>query len=738
MRKLLRSILIGSTALAAQGAYAQDGTQSRSDTADADASVLEEIIVTAQKRAESIQDVPAAITALTGANLETRQITNIASLVSAVPNVDFGTYGGVARIAVRGIGFDTINPGAEGRIAYHVDGVYISRPSATVGTFFDVERVEVLRGPQGTLYGRNATGGSINVITRAPTNELDGYLRVGYGNYDQITTAGAIGGPLTEGVRARIAFNTEDRDGYGRNIVTGRDIDNAQRRGVRGALSFDLSTSATIDLTADYYHENDRSYGNHFLGQGNAFVQPIGLVLGGQVPADRRDIANPIDPRNDRTFWGLAARAEIDLGGPMLRSITGYRDSQYEVRTDLDATSAPLSTFFFREKARQISQEFQLAKEEGTLQYLAGLYYFDEKITGGSVIPFDIAILGLPSFFAQGYAVFGDTHTKAAAAFGQVDYALSDQFTVTAGARYSWEKKHIDDLFQFDLARPYSPTNPFSPLLTREDSTTNKAFTPKLGLEYRPHDDLMLYATVSKGFKSGGFNLGDTQPAYDPEEIWAYEAGLKGTWADGRVRMNIAGFYYDYTNLQVSKVVGTQIVVENAASSIVYGMENEITIVPVDNFQVDIAAAWLHSKYKGFVTADPARPELVTPENPTGAVVLDGNQLTQAPALSVNVGAEYRLDVGDGRLSLRGEVNYQDRVYFTPFNIKAVSRPANTKINAFLTYEGANWTASLWGRNLTNKTTIGNALINSGLFGFPITGTLDPPRTYGIEIGYRF
>jgi len=732
-RSCIGPFATGVSLLAATSALAQPATNpsAGATTQPEDGLALEEIIVTAQKRSESLQNVPASITALSGDALSNRAIDGLSGLATSVPSLTFGSYGGSARIAVRGIGFDMINPGGEGRIAYHINGVYVSRPAATMGTFYDVERVEVLRGPQGTLYGRNATGGSINVITRKPGDKLEGFLELGYGNYNDLSAEGAVSVPLSEGLGARVAFIAENRDGYGKNIVTGKDIDNSKRFGMRGTLSAKLGDSGKFDLIGDYYQEHDRNYGNHYFGQANPFITPSGFLFGGVVPTSRRDIANDFDPKNERTFWGVSGRGEFDLGGVTLTSLTGYRHSNWTTLTDLDLTSAPLSRFTFFEKSRQISQELQLSGDIGHAKFIVGGYYFNEKISGGSKIPLDSALVGL-SGFVQGYRAQGDFKTDALAGFGQVDYAVSDTLTLTLGARYSWEKKKIDDLVQFDLFTPYPPELPPNPLFVRSGSRSETAFTPKFGLEYKPRHGLMIYATVSKGFKSGGFNIGDANNGFEPETLWSYEAGMKGTFADGRVRINASGFYYDYKNLQVSKVVVASVTIENAAASTLYGAEAEITVVPTDGLRLEVSPTWLHSKYKDFQSANPADPANPNP------VVLDGNQLVQAPELALNTAIEYEFAVGSGRLSLRGEANWQDRIYFTPFNERAVSRAPNTKLNAFIRYDVGNWGLTLYGRNLANKTTIANALVNSIVVGAPFSGTLEPPRTYGVKVSYHF
>jgi iron complex outermembrane recepter protein len=738
----LAALLTTSAAITSAAASAQETATARPDQRNiaVELTSLDEIIVTAQKRTESLQDVPLAISALSGDTMSDRGITDVASLAQAVPSLTFGSYGGQARIAIRGIGFDTINPGGEGRVAYHLNGVYLSHPAATIGTFFDVERVEVLRGPQGTLYGRNATGGSINVIPRGPSDEFEGYLTLGYGNYDAITTEGAVGGPIANGVAFRVGFMTEDHDGYGRNIITGTRIDNTKRRGARGMLSFRLGDSAKLDLSADYFNENDRNYGNHFLGRANPNVTPTGLLVGGIVPTDRREIANDFDPKNDRTFWGLSARLAVEFGDVTLTSITGYRNNDYSLLTDLDATSAPISRFVFAEKGDHFSQELQLAGEFGRLSFLVGGYYFQEKVDGNVSIPFNRLVIGLPSLMVQGYAVQGDLRTKAIAGFGQASYTLTDKLKATLGLRYSWERHSIADQFQFDVGRPFVPGAPIIPAATRNARRSENAFAPKFGLEFTPRKDLLYYVSVSKGFKSGGYNLGDivdpntglTNNGFTPETLWSYDAGFRGSFAGGLIDLNANAFYYDYKNLQVSKVVLSTVIIENAASSQIYGLEAQAIVRPLPGLQLEVTPTWLNGRYKDFRSANPADPFNPTP------VVLDGKQITQSPELALNLAAQYTMDVGAGRFRLRGEMAFQDRIFFTPFNERDVSRAPNTMFNAFATYTTDSWELSLFARNLTNRTVIANALVNSGLIGLPITGTLYPPRTYGIKVGYRF
>ena len=737
MNHLTRAcLLLAASALptmaAAQAAPEPAASAGQDDKAGPDG--IADIIVTAQKREENVQRVPLAITAVTGDVLLERQVTGIDQIATVAPSVNFGTYGGAARIAVRGIGFDTVNPGSEGRIAYHVDGIYISRPGAQLGTFFDVARVEVLRGPQGTLYGRNATGGSINVITNAPTSTPSGYANLTVGNYGRISAEAAFSGPIADGIDARIAIISNDHGGYGRNEFTGNGIDDANQRGARLSVRLKPSGNLTVDLSGDFYREDDHAYGIHYFGQYNPAVPLRGVALGGSAPRKLRNVNADRDPTNKRELYGASATLTLDLGATTLKSISGYRHSDYTVFTELDLTELPLSLFPFFEKARQFSQELQASGSFGASRWILGAYYFDERIDGGSQVARNLLVSGGANRLTNGYKVRGLTHTESLAGYGQLDLALTEQLKILLGARYSHERISIDDTFQLDFVRDYSPTAPILPLpgFPRSATTSANAFTPRVGVEFQAGPSTLLYATVSKGYKSGGFNLGVNRPAFSPEKIWSYEAGLKLTTSDRKLRTNLAAFFYDYSNLQVSKVVNSVVLTENAAAAELYGAELELTFLPVENFQVDGSVSYLHSRYKDFSSLDPARPTL-------GVLNLEGKRLTQAPEFTVNAGLQNSWTIPQGSLTLRGEVNYTSRVYFTAFNVNSVGQAGVAKFNAYLNFDsGYRWTASLFVRNIADKVTRANGLVSSAVYGSPITGSVSPPRIFGARVGYAF
>ena len=719
--------------------------------AAAESGQIGDIIVTAQKRSESLQRVPLAVTAVTSDQLARSEIRDLIGVATVVPNLSLGQQLGVARVYLRGIGLENVASGAEGSIAFHLDNVFISRPVAALASFYDVGQIEVLRGPQGTLYGRNATGGSINITTRDPTQTLTGYANLTVGNYGRVDTDGAISGPLVrDRLAVRVAFQTQDRDGFGRNITTGNRIDDLKTRAVRVSLLFTPNDRITMLTKADYYRQEDNSGGYHFLGTGGFSAPGVpvpltGLAAGGRLARNVRDIATETDPTNDIEFWGVSNKLSFDLSDEIsLTSITGYRWLRYTTTTDLDPTSASLAPILQFERDTQFSQELQLAGDFDRFKWLLGFFYFDEDNDGLQRVPLSTFIIGAPApgALTQGFYGGGFIKTKALAGFGQASYEIFDGFSLTLGARYSSEKKTNHDEFAFDFANPYDPVNP--PVRTVADRSRRfNSFTPKIGLDYQVTPDVLIYGSWSKGFKAGTYNLGVLQPPVSPEKISAFEAGIKSSLFDRRLTANVAGFYYDYKDLQVSKLNGQTIQLENAANAEIYGLEVELQARLGPRVQVNANGSWLHARFTDYISADPARPfggGIVDPVSGAPAFDLAGNSLSQSPDFTFFVGAQYELPTAVGGFTLRGEVSWRDRIYYTPFNVKYVGQGPNAKANVFL-----NWTApderlngSIFMKNVFNRTTFGPSYISTGLVGFPINGYLEDPRTYGLRIGYKF
>ncbi len=722
--------------MAAQAQVAATPTAPEPPAAEAEATptdgALTDIVVTAQKRSSRVQDTALAVTAVAGTELRAREINSIESLAPSLPNVNFGKNVGFARIAIRGVGLDTTVAGQEGRVAYHADGIYISRPSAAIATFFDVNRVEVVRGPQGTLYGRNATAGAVNVITNDPEEKFGGYGKLTVGNYGLFQGSGAVTGGLGSGLSARIAGEATRRNGYGKGLVTGEELDNERSVAVRGKLRYAPGGAFDVVLSADYFRENDNAFVYHYIGAGRPAFVPFGQRLGGRIAANPRDSFGEVPQVNFRKFYGFSAIANLDLGFGTLTSLTGYRHSFTDYDSDADGTDVNVTNFRLTERARQFSQELRLAGTGGGFKWLIGGYYFHEDIFG-DVRFSPLRQLSNNPTFAQGVDYNGDLTTKAYAAFGQVDYEIIDHLTVSVGARYSHEKKAIDHRGVVDTVTPYNPAVPFVYRLFQTDDVSFNSFTPRLGIEYRVNRDILLYATYAKGFKSGGFSLNAFVPPLQPEKLTDYEAGIKAEFLGGRLRSNFAGFYYDYTNLQVQKILGAVAVPINAASATVKGVEAELAARPFEGLELSGNISVLDAKFKDFATSDAARPNL-------GEIDLTGNRLPQAPKYTYNLSAAYTLETGPGAFTLRGEAIGTGRVFFSPYNRSEVSQAGYTKYNAFLNFRSmtSGVTASLFVRNIANKRTVSSAQVSAGFSGFPILGAYDPPRTFGASVGYNF
>ncbi len=467
-----------------------------------DQGALGDVVVTALRRESRAQRTALAITAVGGSDLRAREITSVENLAPSLPNVNFGKNVGFARIAIRGVGLDTTVAGQEGRVAYHLDGVYISRPSAAISSFFDVNRVEVVRGPQGTLYGRNATAGTVNVITNDPEDRFGGYGRVTVGNYGTYNFEGAITGPVSDTVSVRFAFQTNHHDGWGKGLVTGEDIDNEKDGGFRAKLKWKPSAAFDVVVSGDYFYESDQAFVYHYLGQGNPAVAPFGPRLGGRVAPNPRDSYGEVPQINFRRFYGVGAVANLNLGFATLTSVTGYRDVNTDYDSDADGTDVNITNFRIVEQAQQFSEELRLAGNIGTLKYLLGGYYFNEGIYGNVAFS-PLRQLSNNPVLAQGVDYRGTLKTRAYAGFGQLDWEVVHGLTLSAGARYSYETKIIDHRGVVDTVTPYNPALPLNYRLFQADQVSFGSFTPRLGVEFRVQRDILLYATYAKGFKSG-------------------------------------------------------------------------------------------------------------------------------------------------------------------------------------------------------------------------------------------
>lgn len=659
-----RLALLASTLLAGvpQIAMAQsDAEAAPASDASAD-SAGDVIVVTAQRRDATLQNTGAAVSALSGDKLEEQGITSLESLGVALPGVQISQYQGDSSVFVRGIGTPIIVGGGESSTATYVDGVYISRPSAAGVSFFDLELVQVLRGPQGTLYGRNATGGSVLLASNAPSDVFGGEASLTYGNYDRVRLKAAIEGPLADDLlTGRLAVQFERRDGY--TDVTYpdgrvRDVEDKQDITVRARLQIRPSDALTIDLIGDYYSADDAASVFHYGGRGYAdlLADPsqyytdffsgilpwLSIVsTGRQSPVNSRDQFGDLDYFNEPTIWALTGKATYDLNGYTLQSITSYRDTQTRFLTDIDTTDAFASSLLRSEDHWQFSQDFQINSPVGErLEWILGASYFREKNDVGNEFdgPFfplifqglsaQLPFLGIP---ATGYGpdccelrLNCETETEAIAAFVDVRFALTDALLVAAGVRYTDEKRGgAQEFGVFGSPVPNATLGALDFFNVAElDDASFDSWTPKFALEYRPNDQLFFYGSVGKGFKSGGFNIGSPQnEPYRPEKIWSYEIGARAELFDRRVRFGLTGFKYDYSDLQVQDSVGQSTIIRNAGSADIKGIEFDTAARVTNAFEVNFAVSWLDAKFGDFALAEPNRPVIYNPFTPGVAPV---------------------------------------------------------------------------------------------------------------------
>jgi iron complex outermembrane receptor protein len=654
---------------------------------------------------------------------------------TSLPNLTFSRGPNSTIIAVRGVGALDSNIATENRVAIHTDGVYYSRTAEALNQFFDLERIEYLRGPQGTLYGRNATAGAINIITRDPVAELGGYLTVGAGTYAAFNTEGALNLPINDLWSSRLSFTYNRHGGYDREIISGKKIEDLDTGAVRGKLKYE-NGGLRVVFSADYGRQDDRSGAMRYIGPGAPGPTPAGApqtgVLLGGVVSDRYNAANDFLRENDREYYGASANANWTLGeGNDLTAIVGYRMSRATFGVDIDLTSVLLAPITVHEFARQTSAELRFHRATENYDLLVGAYYFQEKYDGGVNVPLSLALFGGPQVVMQGVFSGGYRKSDAYAAFAQLRWNFTPEFYVEAGARYSYERGVIDEVSMFDLSRVFNINNPVIGTAGHQSESWD-SLDPKVTFGYKPSDNVLAYATVGRGFKSGGFNLGGLQAPFEPEKITDFEAGLKLTSSDRRLTLNTAAFYYRYSNMQVFAIRDILIVLENAAKAEIKGVEAELRWLPTDNLNIGVNAEYLDATYKTYTSDEPARLYL-------GAQDLSGNKLPQAPPYRLRLDATYTWFLPGGDLSIRGDATWTGRVYFTQFQRRDTAAAPAAEFNAFVTYDADNdWTFQAFARNLTNRRKVMFANVTSSLFGFGVEGSIAPPRTFGVSATKRW
>jgi iron complex outermembrane recepter protein len=708
-----------------------------------DTSQLQEVVVTALKTgAQQLQRTPEAVSVVSGKQLTDSAINNFSNLAQLIPNTDFSRTASHALIYIRGIGSNNFGAGSDPDVTVQIDGVYIARSSGQWANFIDVDRIEVLRGPQGTLYGRNSVGGTINIISRQPSDTFTGQTILSGGNFGYVEAQGYVSGPLADALQGSLAYDWGHHDPYFKNIAPeGHGLDGGNHGGVRGQLRWEPASNVDVTTRADASYKNEIAENNSHILAPTPFPSLANGIIGNlqEMSIDGpQNLSSQDSGISEEVNWRFAP-------GFNLKSLSAFRLDYYHFAVDNDQTELFINHMTSTENDKAVSQEFNLQYSGGRLTGVAGLYLFhdNDKMWDAANVPPSVATVP-----ARAIAIANVVHVDSTseAAFAQATYSLTQALSAVAGARYTYENKAFDQNFFHNSLNPATlgaalPGFPVSFHLSRNFD----AFTPKFGLNLQVTSDALLYASATRGYKSGGFNYAATSPAtaeFDPEEIWSYETGIKTEWLDHRLRFNADGFYYHYTNLQVSQPIAPGVVtIANAATAQGRGVEIEVVGKPAPELKLTVNVSTLNAKYESFPDAAvagglaPFVPDRVcVPAGSTNCTVnATGNHLDDAPSISALGAVDFDHEIGRGFvLSLHGDYTWHSRTYFDPSNVLIVSQGKYGLLNAYvaLATPNAAWRVDLFGNNLTNKAysqyDIANGLVPAALVG--------DPRTYGVQV----
>jgi iron complex outermembrane receptor protein len=720
--------------------------QSAAQPASASGQQLEEIIVTATKSgATQLQSTPIAITAFTAAQLDAHKIDDVRGLVQFTPGLQISDINGYAQLYIRGVGSNTVFIGSDPSTTIHLDGVYLARPLSYFSDFLDVERVEVLRGPQGTLYGRNSVGGTINIISKKPSDTLTGEVEASVGTYNEYSLKGYVSGPVTgtpllfslSGVRL-------SHDPYFENISTAGDIGNQDSYALRGQIYLPVGDQFEATFRADYANSDEST------GGATKLLQPIGVPADDAILGDySRIAANSSDALRIENF-GFALDMKYQLSDTVsLKSLTAYRSLISSEYTDSDASSTDTTRAIFDLGQHQVSEEVNLNADLGPLKLILGAYYFHENDRE----PADVILPGFGLTHFQRPELQDDTY----AFFAQGDYHFTDQLSATIGLRWTRDSKDyaITDFWTF-AGTPNPDVNILAPKLVGVPGFSDpfsiaatksaQALTPKFGLNYQVTEDMLAYASITRGFKTGGFDFGasgavDQSTGYGPEYLWSYEIGLKSQWFQNRLRVNLDAFYYDYTDLQVELFTPpANAFTQNAAAASVKGIEAEIAGRPLPSVDLYANIAYLDAQYDSYPGA-----QFKGSPTPYDA---SGKYLNDAPKWSITFGGTYTYDT-ETIGSFYGGLDYhfQTTEFFSPVNdgVNGISGYPGKQgsyglLNARLgwTSEDRLWNTSMIARNLTGRQYITAAADYGGPGLSTLVGRPGDPRTFVFQLSRKF
>jgi iron complex outermembrane receptor protein len=741
---------------------------------------LEEIVVTAQRRSENLQRAAIAVTAVTAEDVARAGVTEATQLTRIAPALQIGSSGGtLTQYYVRGVGNTTNNSLSDAAVSMNLDGVPIVRSTAVEGLFYDLDRIEVLKGPQGTLYGRNATGGAVNVITTKPSlGAYSGYVNAEIGNYDAIKLQGAVNIPIGDKLAVRVAGITSSHDGY---LSDGTSDEDTQA--VRVQATYEPNEDFKLTFGGDYAKIGGEGVGTTFFGIDRddriGSTDPrAGVVISNVYSPLAGAFLSPLPTDNymDNTYWGVFAQADVQTPLGALTVLPSYRKS------DVDYVAYPGVGIHDRMKNDQLTFEARIASDDAQrLSYLLGVFYLDESVKQ------------TPGYDQQYFNAHGlfDTDTTSYAAFGRLTFKVTDDFRLTGGIRYTMdEKKGLLDAYQLIVVCPAGffggnciggtpglprqralppgftfpngdpiPVQPWGTsgaivTATRVINRASQDFTKttyRVGFEYDLRPESLLYATYETGFKAGGFFNSIDSPVYKPETIDAFTLGSKNRFWDNRLQLNLEAFFWKYKDQQVShfrlnSIGGSEYVTENVGETEIKGLEVEAKALVTETTTLSATVQYLDAERTEFTYTNPASngpPVTGCPFALTGAVYTincSGTDAVNAPTWTINAGLEQGFELSGGhKLTFNADLRYQTSYYAGFEELPQQKEKGYTILDLQLQYQppGDQWSVAVFGNNVTDEEVVNFANLHPFGPGL-VSETLRPPRTYGVRVNAKF
>jgi len=733
--------------------------------------VLEEVVVTAQKRVESLQDTPISVVAFTPAAIENKGIQNIAQVAEFTPNLVFDTTSPVSGLSsgavvyIRGIGNTDFSLTTDPGVGTYVDGVYMSRSAGGVLDVLDIERIEILRGPQGTLFGRNTIGGAVNITSRKPGDEFSGKIEISLGNDERRDVRASIDVPMTDSLRASLAFSSKKREGYVDRVLEKDTLGDEEKLSLRGSIVFEPSDSFDFLLSFDKTKINESSAASSLVAfTAGAATVGYGLAQFADVPSGLADLAQYITPvASDKSYATGKSGTKLEIDGVSLASnfhasnvdvkyTLAYRETAGRFHRDPDNSPEVITeTLNPNYQHEQSSHELQFVGEvlEGDLKYVTGLYYFEEQGTDDVFVPVYLPTPDVSAGFPAVIHNYADVDNSSKAAYLQLNYAFNDTFTVTAGVRHTEDEKGFvyTQYIAADLSAngyPFFPgaidqngnfSTGLSPLVGSGSGRAKQSFEQtsyKFGLDATMTDGTLVYYSYSQGFKSGGFVLRYVEAVpeprvFKPETLDSHEVGFKWQGWDDRLRINASAFYSDYQDVQVTffDALGGP-VTANAGTVDIKGLELELTALLAQGLQLDMGYGYTDASY-----------DSINPISGLSLSINDDASLVNTPENSFNIGLQYSLPVAGNELMLRIDYSYTDEIYNDSQNSRFLREDAYELINisARLAIDET-FDFVVFVKNLNDERYIVSGDSNFGL-GFH-EANYNRPREYGMTLRYRF